>query len=78
MNFKSVGRWWADSSIELIKIDGDVYALDGWNGEKFNNSWKCTGENLMNASREEYSITPIYDFTNEDDPEIIAYEVNRN
>ena len=30
---KEVGYWWNDKSIELVEIDGEVYALYGWNGE---------------------------------------------
>lgn len=77
MNFKIVGRWWNDKSIELVEIDNTVYALGGWNGESFNNCWVCTGEYYMDASEEEYSITPIYN-DNKDNPEVIAYEVERN
>lgn len=39
-NFKEVGAWWNDSNIDLVEIDGTVYALNGWNGEEFTDCWK--------------------------------------
>ena len=74
-NFKTVGAWWNDKSIELVEIDGEVYALNGWNGEQFNNCWKCTGEHYMDASEEEYVIIPDYEEVSEDEFEIVGYEV---
>jgi DNA-binding Xre family transcriptional regulator len=76
-NFKNVGSWWNDKSIELVDIEGTVYALNGWNGEKYMNAWKCTGEDYMDASEEEYIITPVYsDEENEHGVyEIVGYEV---
>ncbi len=26
--FETIGRWWDDQSVELVKIDGDVFALN--------------------------------------------------
>jgi len=76
-NFKNVGNWWNDKSIELVDIEGDVYALNGWNGEKYMNAWKCTGEDYMDASEEEYIISPVY--SDKEDEfgvyEIVGYEV---
>lgn len=60
-NFKNVGHWWADKSIGLIEINGKVYALSGWNGEKYLECWECTGEDLMDAGEEEYILVPNYD-----------------
>lgn len=74
-NFEKVGHWWNDSSVPLIKIDGSVYALSGWNGEKYLNCWKCTGEGYMDASEEEYEITPVYREVSEDEFEVIGYDV---
>ena len=74
-NFKNVGRWWNDKEIELVEIDGKVYALNGWNGESYLKSWECTGEGLMDASEEEYSITPQYEEVENDEFEIVGYTV---
>ena len=70
MTVKTIGRWWSNKEIELVEIDGKVYALDGWNGESYLNAWECTGEGYTDASEEQYTITPIYE-----DDEITGYEV---
>lgn len=76
-NFKQVGTWWNDHSIELVELaDGEVYALNGWNGEEYTGCWKCSGEYNMDASTEEYILRPIYDTTTENDNggyDIIGY-----
>lgn len=74
-NFKEVGRWWNDSSIELIEKDGNVYALAGWNGEKYYNCWKVIEDGLT-ASEEEYIITPIYNQIDDDEFEVVNYEIS--
>ena len=60
MNVKYIGTWWNDDQIEMWEIEGDVYALYGWNGEEYLHCWKCTGTDHMTASEEEYRIKPIY------------------
>lgn len=75
MSYKSIGRWWNDSSIELVDINGKAYALAGWNGEDYNNCWICTGEGYMDSSEETYRIRPIYKQNDEDDFELVGYEV---
>ena len=75
---KEAGYWWNDKSIELVKIDGEVYALNGWNGEEYGGCWKCTGEFLTDASKEEYTLKPVYKEVDEDEWEIVNYEVTRN
>lgn len=59
-------------------MDGEVYALYGWNGEEYGSCWKCTGEFLTEASREEYTLKPVYKEVAEDEWEIVNYEVTRN
>lgn len=75
-NFKEVGYWWNDKEIELVEIDDTVYALNGWDGEQYNHCWICSGENNMDASEEEYTIRPEYIEIDEDEFEIIKYNVN--
>lgn len=65
-NFKEVGAWWNDSNIDLVEIDGTVYALNGW---------KCSGEYNMDASKEYCTIKPQYREIEEDESEIVGYEV---
>lgn len=74
-NFKEIGTWWNDSNIDLIEIDGTVYALNGWNGDEFTNCWKCLGEYYTDASKERYTVRPQYREIKEDEFEIVAYEV---
>ena len=45
--FKDAGNWWNDSSIQQIEKDGSVYALHGWNGEVYEECWKCTGKHKL-------------------------------
>jgi hypothetical protein len=74
---KIIGNWWNDKNIQLAEVNGAVYALNGWNGEKYTDCWKCSGEFNMTASKESYELTPIY---SEEDNEnggfdVVDYEV---
>lgn len=66
-----VGTWWNDSSVGLWRIEGEIYALDGWNGEEYTHCWKVSGDSLTEASEEEYTVRPVYN----DDDKIVDYEV---
>lgn len=77
-NFKTVGRWWNSNDIEMIDLEGKVYALHGWNGEAYKKSWECLGEYHMDASEETYTITPVTEEVAEDEFETIGYEVVQN
>jgi hypothetical protein len=70
-----VGKWWNDKSIDLVEINGRVYALYGWNGEEWAQCWECLGDDYMEASEERYTIRPIYEEVDEDEWEIVAYQV---
>lgn len=72
---KIVGKWWANKSIEMVEIDGAVYALDGWNGESYLNCWKCTGDYLMDASEKTYTLVPAYKETKDGDFIVVNYNV---
>lgn len=73
MVLKKVGTWWSERNIDLVEIEGEVYALYGWNGESYLESWKCTGEDYMEASEEQYEVIPIYG----DDLTVIRYEARK-
>lgn len=73
-NFKTVGTWRANKEIELVEIDGRVYALNGWNGEKYLDCWECVGEDNTEASEKKYEITPITEEV-DGEYEIVGYEV---
>ena len=66
-----IGTWWSDSNIELVKIDGKIYALDGWNGEKYLHCGECIDRFTAADDNIEYEIRPIYDSSDE----IIDFEV---
>ena len=66
-----IGTWWSDSNIELVKINGKIYALDGWNGEKYLHCWECIDRFTAADDNAEYEIRPIYDSSDE----IIDFEV---
>jgi len=74
-NFKEVGKWWNSQEIDLIEKDGAVYALNGWNGESYTESWKCSGEHNMDATGS-YDIRPVYNQLGEDEFEVVDYEIN--
>lgn len=59
---KKMGTWWNDRSIELVEVSGIVYALNGWNGEKYTDCWQCCGEYFNKSSPESYTLTPIFRF----------------
>ena len=50
--------WWSDDNIEIVEINGNLYALYGWNGEEYNHCWKCADrytvidEDIRNSIRE--------------------------
>ena len=91
---KIIGGWWNDRDIELVQLnDGRVYALNGWSGEVYTSCWECTGEHHMDASKEEYTLRPVYrvdaehiDLSRieEDSPEwerawdVVDYDVSKN
>ena len=75
-NYKKVGRWWVNKDIELVEIDGKVYALSDWNGIEYSDCWVCTGINYMDSSQERYSVKPISEEVEVDKWDIISYEVN--
>lgn len=55
------GKW--DPIIELVEVDGSVFALDGWNGEKYTNCWKCVDEWTVDPEQPgRFATKPIYRF----------------
>ena len=75
--------FFAESNIEIVNIDGELYALNGWNGEKYLHCWKCADRWNADPSGEEYEIAPVYDWDSYDEENgefpdgsgIIGYEV---
>ena len=74
-NFEYVGIWWNSNDIEMYRIGTEVFALNGWNGDKYTECWKCSGIGNMDASVQRYEITPVYEEIEEDDYKLIGFEV---
>ena len=70
-----VNTWWSDNSIELVEIDGELYALYGWNGEKYINCWKCIDRFSAVDEATEYEIVPIYKKGSNEDVEVAGYKI---
>ena len=73
-----IGTWWSDSNIELVKINGKIYALDGWNGEKYLHCWECIDRFTAADSNTEYEIRPIYNSDGSFDFEVIWKMEDKN
>ena len=72
---KEAGKWWNDVGISLVEIEGIVYALHGFNGEAYYNCWRISGEHLTEASKEKYTLKPVYRELEDEEFEIIDYTV---
>ena len=83
----TIGNW-MNTDIKIVVIKGNLYALNGSNGEKWLHCWKCTDRFTADPDGREYEIAPVYDWDrfNEEDGEfqdedgaaisgIIGYEV---
>ena len=58
---KKIGLWWSDSSTELVQMDdGAIYALAGWNGEKYTGCWRCLDPLTPDPDGREYTLRPVY------------------
>lgn len=72
--YKNVGKWWNDDNIDLVELDGVVYALYGWNGEIYSDCWACSDDNFhMDITKGGITIRPVY--SSEEEPQIVDYEV---
>lgn len=74
-NFEAAGRWWNDRGIELIKKEGKTYALYGWNGEIYGDCWDVLEDGLT-AGEKKFTIREIYCEIDEEEFEIVDYEIN--
>lgn len=67
--------YWQDTDIRIECIEGALYALYGWNGEKYLHCWKCIDRFTADPDGREYEVTPVYTEVDEDEYEITGYEV---
>ena len=74
---KTIGYLWNNKEIEIIEHNGEFFALNDWNGEKWLNAWKVKDKNgydiLENGKK--YEVTPIYKEIAEEEFEIIGVEI---
>lgn len=69
---KKVGNLWNDKNIEIYEIYGKMYALYGWNGEKYLHCWEVLDKDgLQGLVDTEYIIIPIYN-----ECEVVDFEVS--
>lgn len=73
--FEYCGFWCRNPDVVMIRKDGKVYALDGWNGEKYSKCWECVGEFNLDVG-EKYAIWPILEETENGDFEIVDFEID--
>lgn len=79
-----IGKW-SGTDIDIVIIGGKLYALNGWNGEKYLHCFECADRWNADPSGKEYEIAPVYDLRKWDEENecfedggaesIIGYEV---
>lgn len=75
MKIQDTDVFWNSSSIEMVKLNGEWYCLDGWNGELFTECWKYKDRRGFDrADDETYFIRPVYEEVSDDDFEIVGYK----
>ena len=57
--FQEVGWWYKDNTIKLVKIDGIVYALNGFDGNVYADCWVCEGDFFNLIGEKNITIKPI-------------------
>jgi hypothetical protein len=74
--FLLAGYWKNHKYIPLIKKDGRAYALFGWDGEKYVDSWRYYGDHNIETN-ESFTITPIYTQLDDGSLEITDYDIRK-
>lgn len=74
---KWVGTLWNNSDIEIWEIDGRMFALYGWNGEDYCDSWEVSDKDGFDAIDPDttYRIRPITEEIDEDEWEIVGMDL---
>lgn len=73
--FERSGKWWNDIRIDLITKDGKIYALSGWDGESYTDSWQVVDHVKAVGN---YDIRPICQQIGEDQFEIVDFEIEED
>jgi hypothetical protein len=79
MKIEDKGWFWNSDEIEMVKLGGEWYALDGWNGEIYADCYKYhdrTGHDRADGMT--YTITPVYGEYEEVGSgfPVLGYEIN--
>ena len=75
-----VGHLYNRKEFEIVKIDEKLYVLnlDKWNGITYSKCWEVADKyGFDQVGKETYVITPIYNQINEDDFELVDYEIEK-
>lgn len=75
-----MNTWFADKEIEVVEINGKWYALNEWNGEIYTDCWETeepTYGTSCDVLEDNIAIRPIYKEIEEDNFELVGYEVIR-
>lgn len=77
MRNKIVGVLMSNDEISIAEVDGELYALYGWDGEAFTDCWKVNDIDGIDKVEEEttYTIKPIYRQTGKDSYEIADFQL---
>lgn len=51
--------WMNNPYIEIVEIEGEFYALYGWNGEEYLHCWKCLDAFTAAPDGKEYEVREI-------------------
>lgn len=74
-------KWWNDSNIDVVEVEGRYIALGGWNGDTFTDCWEVEkiikGINVDTAfgiKEDNLRVRPLYYKDTDGDYRITAYE----
>lgn len=70
-------KWYGNSDIEVVEIEGRYIALHGWNGEIYTDCWEV--KEVKNSiayyvKENDLEVKPIYKENEYGDFEIVGYE----
>lgn len=73
---ESCGNVRGHYDVDIVKINGRRYALDGWNGEKYANAYEVNeAGHAIDPTGPSHTATPVYKQLGEDEFEIIDYDI---
>ncbi len=70
-----IKRLWNNNNIDVVEIEGRWFALYGWNGYEYTDCWETDENTSPLVDNKIYSIKPIYKELEDDEFEVIGYEL---